>query len=45
LLRVQSNSLLGYWATGEMEHVDRYHEAREQTWDDLKDLLGIEEQE
>lgn len=43
LLRVQSNSLLGYWATGDMDHVDRYHLTRERTWTALKDMLGIQE--
>lgn len=43
LLRGQSQALLGYWATGDMDFVDRYHQARERTWDDLKEMLGMED--
>lgn len=41
MLRRQASALRGYWSSGEAEQIARYHEARESTWNDLSDLLGL----
>src|SRR5262249_51158407 len=43
LLRSQSSALLAFWATGEETHAMRYHSAREQSWNALKEILGLDE--
>jgi len=42
-LRTQSNSLVSYWASGEPAHATRYQSAREQSWNALKEMMGLEE--
>ncbi|MCI0456665.1 MAG: hypothetical protein L0Z62_06760 [Gemmataceae bacterium] len=42
LLRRQASALRSYWASGDEEHITRYHEARETTWNTLSKLLGID---
>ncbi len=43
LLRTQAAELRAYWNTGEKEHADNYHKARNQAWEGVKELLNIEE--
>ena len=43
LLRTQSTALLAYWAGGEETYAMRYHAAREQSWNALKEILGLDE--
>src|SRR5207248_1450013 len=42
LLRRQGNALRAYWTTGEREQITRYQKAREMTWAELSELLGLE---
>ncbi len=42
LLRRQGNALRAYWTTGEREQITRYQRAREDTWKELSELLGLE---
>jgi hypothetical protein len=42
LLRRQASALRAYWATGDREQIDRYHQARETTWKNVSEVLGIE---
>jgi hypothetical protein len=42
-LRSQASALLSFWAANDMENVARYHQARERSWEDLRELLGIDE--
>lgn len=42
-LRAQSSSLVSYWASGEAAHATRYQSAREQSWNALKEMMGLEE--
>jgi hypothetical protein len=42
LLRRQASSLRAYWATGDREQITRYHQARETTWKNLSEALGID---
>jgi hypothetical protein len=42
LLRRQASALRAYWATGEREQIDRYHQARENTWKNVSEVLDIE---
>jgi hypothetical protein len=44
LLRTQSNALLSFWASGDESHAARYHLAREQTWNALKEVLGLDDE-
>src|SRR5437763_1595220 len=41
-LREQAGFLRAYWQDGTKEQADRYHKAREQVWEELRTLLGIE---
>lgn len=43
LLRTQSNALLGYWASGEEMYANRYQGAREQSWNAIKEMMGLED--
>jgi hypothetical protein len=45
LLRTQARELRAYWKTGEKEHADRFHGARETAWAGIKELLKIDEKE
>jgi hypothetical protein len=40
LMRVQLVSLQAYWETGESKHAKRYHQAHEQAWKALSEVLG-----
>jgi hypothetical protein len=40
LLRTQAKELESYWKTGEKEHADKFHKARETAWSGIKELLG-----
>jgi hypothetical protein len=42
LLRRQASALRAYWATGEREQIDRYHQTRETSWKHLSAVLDIE---
>jgi hypothetical protein len=43
LLRLQSETLQNYWATGENDEAAQYHQAREAAWKGLSKVLGLEE--
>lgn len=47
LLRAQASELRAYWDTQEgptrKEHEMRYHQAREEAWTIIKELLGLQE--
>jgi hypothetical protein len=42
-LRLQGSALKGFWATGDTAQISRYRQARTRSWDELRDLLGIDE--
>ena len=37
-------ALLGYWATEDGEYAERYQTARRLSWNELKDMLGLEDE-
>jgi hypothetical protein len=41
-LRTEAAELRSYWKTGETEHADNFHKAREQAWQGVKGRLHIE---
>jgi hypothetical protein len=42
-LRLQGSALKGFWATGDAAQISRYRQARARSWNELRDLLGIDE--
>ena len=43
VLHTQAAELRAYWNTGEKEHADNYHKARNQAWEGVKALFNIKE--
>jgi hypothetical protein len=43
LLRTQARELRAYWQTGDKEHADKFHKARQKSWSGIQEVLGIEE--
>ncbi len=42
-LRTQMRELRSYWEKGDKDHVTRYYQARQDAWEGMKPLLGIQE--
>ncbi len=42
LLRVQTQALEAYWASGKKEHAEAYQKVRKASWTGLSKVLGIE---
>jgi hypothetical protein len=42
-LRNQTRELMEYWDKGEKDHVARFHQARQDSWIGIKNLLNIQE--
>jgi hypothetical protein len=42
-LRTQSRELMDYWEKGDKERVTRFHQARQDAWTGIKNLLNIQE--
>jgi hypothetical protein len=42
MLRLQVDALRDYWATGEMDHAERYHKARKASWQGLSKIMGFD---
>jgi hypothetical protein len=42
-LRTQTRELQSYWDSGEKDHVTKFHQARKDSWNGIKELLNIQD--